>query len=168
MKDALSENGNTAATKPASARQRPPGRHWLTQAATRFRLRLVLFIAFTVISALPVAMLVAGSLLGPRRRTAVKQMPYESGMDPIHDTRRRFDVRFHLVAIAFLLFDVELLFLYPWAVASKNAQGLARVAAETDPNFPLRSMVFGEVMVFLALLALGLAYAWRKGVFQWR
>ena len=53
-------------------------------------------------------------------------MPYESGMDPIHDTRRRFDVRFYLVAIAFLVFDVELLFLYPWAVASRNPQGIDR------------------------------------------
>ena len=54
-------------------------------------------------------LLAAGSLLGPKRQAAVKQMPYESGMDPIHDTRRRFDVRFHVVAIAFLIFDVELL-----------------------------------------------------------
>src|SRR5580658_2227748 len=50
----------------------------------------------------------------------VQKMPYESGMDPIHDTRRRFDVRFHLIAIAFLVFDVEVLFLYPWAVAAKR------------------------------------------------
>ena len=49
-------------------------------------------------------------------------MPYESGMDPIHDTRRRFDVRFHLIAIAFLVFDVEVLFLYPWAVAAKRPE----------------------------------------------
>ena len=56
-------------------------------------------------------------------------MPYESGMDPIHDTRRRFDIRFHLVAIAFLLFDVELLFLYPWAVASRDEAGIDRAVA---------------------------------------
>jgi NADH-quinone oxidoreductase subunit A len=60
-------------------------------------------------------------LLNPARPGRVKQMPYESGMDPIHDARRRFDVRFHLVAIAFLVFDVELLFLYPWAVATRPA-----------------------------------------------
>src|SRR5271170_2706910 len=69
---------------------------------------------------LAVAMLLAPQLLAPKRKTLVKQMPYESGMDPIHDARRRFDVRFHLVAITFLLFDVELLFLYPWAVATGN------------------------------------------------
>ncbi len=59
-------------------------------------------------------MVPAGKLVGPKRNSKVKEMPYESGMDLIHDTRRRFDIHFHLVAIAFLLFDVELLFLYPW------------------------------------------------------
>src|SRR6185295_70796 len=83
---------------------------------------ILLFIA--VASALAVGMLVAGSLIGPRRQSAVKQMPYESGMDPIHDTHRKFDVRFNLVAIAFLVFDVELLFLYPWAVASRDSAGI--------------------------------------------
>jgi NADH-quinone oxidoreductase subunit A len=57
----------------------------------------------------------------PKRAGPVKQMPYESGMDPFHDARRRFDVRFYLMAIAFLVFDVELLFLYPWAVAMRPA-----------------------------------------------
>src|ERR1041385_6928770 len=83
---------------------------------------ILLFIAVAI--ALAVGMLVAGSLVGPRRQSAVKQMPYESGMDPIGDTHRKFDVRFNLVAIAFLVFDVELLFLYPWAVASRDAAGI--------------------------------------------
>lgn len=60
--------------------------------------------------------IVVGYLCNPRRSNPVKQMPYESGMDPIHLARRRMDVRFHLVAIAFLVFDVEILILYPWAV----------------------------------------------------
>ena len=59
-------------------------------------------------------------------------MPYESGMDPVHDTRRRFDVRFHLVAIAFLVFDVELLFLYPWAVATRQTAGDWSIFRPTD------------------------------------
>lgn len=71
---------------------------------------------------LAVGLLVLASLFNPGRAGRVTRMPYESGMDPIHDTRRRFDVRFHLLAIAFLIFDVELLFLYPWAVASRPAQ----------------------------------------------
>jgi NADH-quinone oxidoreductase subunit A len=124
-----------------------------------------------------VGMLVMASLAGPKRQTAVKQMPYESGMDPIHDARRRFDVRFHLVAIAFVLFDVELLFLYPWAVASGyrpvdpsdmgGIDAAVREAARNGSDYS-RLLVFGEVMVFLALLAVGFVYVWRKGVFQWR
>src|SRR5829696_4970 len=62
-----------------------------------------------------VAALAAAHLVGPRKRTPVKQMIYESGMDPIGDARQRFDVKFYLIAILFLVFDVELLFLYPWA-----------------------------------------------------
>ena len=86
---------------------------------------LIPVLLFLVCStALGFGLLIASRMIGPKRNTAVKEMPYESGMDPIHDTRRRFDVRFHLVAIAFLLFDVELLFLYPWAVASRNEAGI--------------------------------------------
>ena len=115
---------------------------------------------------LAVAMLVAAKVMGPKRDSRVKQMPYESGMDPIHDARRRFDVRFHLVAIAFLVFDVELLFLYPWAVAARNSAGLD--AAVAEGLVASRGLVFTEVMIFIALLAAGFVYAWRKGVFQWR
>src|SRR6478672_7629273 len=129
---------------------------------------ILLFVAAA--TALAVGMLVAGSLIGPRRQSAVKQMPYESGMDPIGDTHRKFDVRFNLVAIAFLVFDVELLFLYPWAVASRDASGVdAAVAAATNAGVGLtRGLIFGEALVFIALLAAGFVYAWRRGVFQWR
>ncbi len=134
-------------------------------------------LVFTLLStALGVALLGIGKALGPKRPTAVKEMPYESGMDPIHDTRRRFDIGFYLVAIVFLVFDVELLFLYPWAVASR-----ATAAAGTPVEQPLgidgavtaglvegRGLVFAEVMIFVALLAAGFVYVWRKGVFQWR
>lgn len=131
-------------------------------------LPVLLFVA--VSSALAVGMLLAGSLVGPRRQGAVKTMPYESGMDPVHDTHRKFDIRFNLVAIAFLVFDVELLFLYPWAVASRDPRGInASVAAAADAGVNLsRGLVFGEAMVFIGLLAAGLVYAWRRGVFEWR
>ena len=131
-------------------------------------LPVLLFVVAGLLTA--VGMLAAGWFFGPRRQGDVKQMPYESGMDPIHDARRRFDVRFHLVAIAFVLFDVELLFLYPWAVASRHPQGIDAAVRQASANgFDYsRWLVFGEVMVFLALLAVGFVYVWRKGVFQWR
>jgi NADH-quinone oxidoreductase subunit A len=143
-------------------------------------------------------MLLVTNVVNPRRSTRVKQMPYESGMDPIHDTRRRFDVRFSLVAIAFLVFDVELLFLYPWAVTARPAvlaaaeasrapaaekpsaghaaeealrptvTALRESAAGRDLVTRNRAVVFPGVMVFIGLLALGFVYDWRKGVFQWR
>src|ERR1035438_10515626 len=84
---------------------------------------IFLFILVAVLMA--VAMLVASALLGPSKASAVKEMPYESGMDPAGDARQRFDVRYYLVAIVFLLFDVELLFLYPWAVAQWSAAAAA-------------------------------------------
>ncbi len=136
-------------------------------------LPIILFIAIAV--AVSVALLLPPRLFAPRRTTAVKRMPYESGMDPIHDARRRFDVRFHLVAIAFLVFDVELLFLYPWAVASRphvDPSGANSPAAGIDSVVGTwvesRGLVFAEAMVFIALLAAGYAYAWRKGIFRWR
>src|SRR5438270_9797916 len=129
---------------------------------------ILLFIAAS--AALAVGMLVVGSLIGPRRQSAVKQMPYESGMDPFHDAHRKFDVRFNLVAIAFLVFDVELLFLYPWAVASRDPSGIdAAVSAAQTAGLGLsRGLIFGEVLLFIGLLAAGLVYAWRRGVVQWR
>ena len=146
----------------------------------------------TCLFGLAALLLVLGNLFNPRRPGRVKQMPYESGMDPIHDTRRRFDVRFHLLAIAFLVFDVELLFLYPWAVAIspagqtsgvRSAQvsaGGAVIAGSTvraaggpatggAPDSLERSHpIFLGGMAFLALLTLGYVYDWRKGVFRWR
>ncbi len=126
--------------------------------------QIVVFVALC--ASVPLGMLLLGWLLGPRRDNPAKAMPYESGMDPIHDTRRRFDVRFYLVAIAFLLFDVELLFLYPWALASRDPQGVD--AAVQQGWISSRGLVFAEAMVFVGLLALGLVYVWRRGVFRWR
>jgi NADH-quinone oxidoreductase subunit A len=138
---------------------------------------IFLFILVAILVA--VGMLVASALLGPRRQTPVKQMPYESGMDPIGDARQRFDVRYYLVAIAFLLFDVELLYLYPWAVAQWSYTDAPAASAPAVPGgevavptvgIPpaLRNVVFGEILVFIAVLAAAFAYAWRKGVFEWR
>ena len=117
---------------------------------------------------LAILLLTLGQLFGPRRTSSAKEMPYESGMDPIHDARRRFDVRFYLIAVAFLILDVELLFLYPWAVANKSPAGLAAVAGSVGAHgLSLSDLVFIEVMVFVGLLTIGFVYAWRKGVFRW-
>jgi NADH-quinone oxidoreductase subunit A len=105
------------------------------------------------------SMMIAAHTIGPNRKTPVKMMPYESGMDPIGDARQRFDVKFYLIAILFLVFDVELLFLYPWAVIAYETDGLPGV---------LRRPVFCTMLVFVATLAVAYVYAWRKGVFKWR
>src|SRR4051812_44428885 len=131
-----------------------------------------IFLFILVAISIALGMLSASALLGPRRKTPVKQMPYESGMDPIGDARQRFDVRYYLVAIVFLLFDVELLFLYPWAVAQWSADPtvLAPRPGMTSAGIPaeFRGLVFWEILVFIAILAGAFAYAWRKGVFEWR
>ncbi len=132
-------------------------------------LPILLFVILA--TAVAVVMLTVSALVGPRKNGPVKEMPYESGMNPIHDTRRRFDVRFYLVAIAFLVFDVELLFLYPWAVASRNSEGIDRAVASGWVSGGWaggRGLVFIEVLTFIVLLAASFIYAWRKGVFRWR
>ena len=116
---------------------------------------------------LSVGLIVEGGLFAPKRTSPQKEMPYESGMNPLHDTRRRFDIRFHLVAIAFLLFDVEILFMYPWAVASRNPEGIPLVVAASQDMFS-RSLVLGGVLFFLGLVVAGLAYEWKRGVLRWR
>ena len=112
-------------------------------------LPILLFILCS--TGLAVGLLVVSRLFGPHRAGAVKQMPYESGMDPIHDTRRRFDVQFHLVAIAFLVFDVEVLFLYPWAV-SFDMLGL---------------FGFVEMVIFIVTVFIAYTYVWRRGGLDW-
>src|SRR4051794_38876620 len=92
-----------------------------------------IFVFILVAILIALGMLGASAVLGPRRTTPVKQMPYESGMDPIGDARQRFDVRYYLVAIVFLLFDVELLFLYPWAVAQWSVPAPAATTAAAVP-----------------------------------
>jgi NADH-quinone oxidoreductase subunit A len=103
--------------------------------------------------------LILAQVAGPRKKTLVKEMPYESGMDPVGDARQPFDVKFYLVAILFLVFDVELLFLYPWAVAAYSEGGIP---------VELRNAVFVVMLSFMGTLVIAYVYAWRKGVFRWR
>jgi NADH-quinone oxidoreductase subunit A len=99
-----------------------------------------------------VAALVAISLLfGPRRPTRPKSLPYESGTETPGTAHRRFSVHFYLVAMLFILFDVEAVFLFAWAVSARR----------------LGAAGFAAVALFVAVLGLGLAYAWRKGALSW-
>jgi NADH-quinone oxidoreductase subunit A len=120
-----------------------------------------IFIYLVFILVVAVSALIMAQVIGPKLRTKIKLMPYESGMDPIGDSRQHFDVKFYLIAILFLVFDVELLFLYPWAVIAYRPD---------EPALPIemRNIVFIEILVFLATLVLAYIYAWRKGVFRWR
>lgn len=122
-----------------------------------------IFLYLLAIIAFAIAAMLAAHLVGPHKKTPVKQMTYESGMDPIGDARQRFDVKFYLIAILFLVFDVELLFLYPWAAYPWAASAQERAVPEAVPVF-----VFWEVMAFLATVVVAYVYAWRRGVFRWR
>ena len=94
---------------------------------------------------------VLSSLLGPRNPTPEKAAPYECGMPPVGDARERQSVKFYLVAMIFLLFDIEVAFLYPWAMALRD----------------LRWAGYVQVVLFVALLFAGYVYVWRKGVLDW-
>jgi NADH:ubiquinone oxidoreductase subunit 3 (subunit A) len=119
-----------------------------------------IFIYFLCCILVPVGGIVASHIINPKKKTSVKLMPYESGMDPIGPAHHKFDVKFYLIAILFLVFDVELLFLYPWAVIAYRSSDLAWRAT-------FGRVVFFEILIFLATLAVAYVYAWRKGVFKW-
>src|SRR5690348_8433243 len=98
-----------------------------------------------------IALLIAGALLGPKRPGADKLSPYECGFEAFEDARMKFDVRYYLIAILFIVFDLEIAFVFPWAVIFRSLG------------------VFGlvEMGIFLALLVLGFVYAWKKGALEW-
>jgi NADH-quinone oxidoreductase subunit A len=100
--------------------------------------------------------LVISLLIGPSRTGPGKEATYESGMVPVGDTRRRFNVRFYIVAMIFLVFDVEIVFMYPWAT----------IFAE-KANTPIGGLLLLEMAVFVGILLLAYVYAWGKGVFRW-
>jgi NADH-quinone oxidoreductase subunit A len=102
--------------------------------------------------------IVLSIILGPRRAGPGKAITYESGMVPIGDTRKRFNVRFYLVAMIFLVFDVEIVFFYPWATVFPDA------VVRRTPN-ALALLI--EMVVFVVILLVAYFYAWGKGVFKW-
>ena len=103
------------------------------------------------------ANIVLSSILGPRAAGAIKGLTYEAGMDPIGTTRKRFNVRFYMMAVTFLLFDIEIIFLYPWALSF----------SQLEPGSADASLYLGRILFFLATSAIAYVYAWKKGVFKW-
>jgi NADH-quinone oxidoreductase subunit A len=118
-------------------------------------LPLLMQIAFAIL--LGVGMVTASWFVGRHRNTRIKLSTYESGIEPVGDARGRFSVRFYLVAVLFILFDVETVFLMPWAVIYR------RLPAITGS----RLFGFWEMLVYLGFVAVGLYYIFRKGVLNW-
>ena len=104
------------------------------------------------------------NFLGTRRPTAAKLAPYESGMTPIGMAWRRFPIRFYLTAMLFVIFDIEIIFFYPWAVFLRHAKELG---AATGNETAYVWFILAEMLVFMAFLLLGYVYIWRKGALTW-
>ena len=100
---------------------------------------------------LGVGMIAAGAILGPNRPDSEKLSPYECGFEAFEDSRMKFDVRYYLVAILFIIFDLEIAFLFPWAIV------LERIGL----------FGFSAMMIFLAILVVGFIYEWKKGALEW-
>jgi NAD(P)H-quinone oxidoreductase subunit 3 len=110
------------------------------------------FLVFLVIcTLLPVVALVAQQLLAPKRGKNIRRTTYESGMEPLGQAWIQFNIRYYMFALVFVIFDVETVFLYPWAVAFHK----------------LGLLAFVEALIFIAILVIGLVYAWRKGALEW-
>ena len=115
-----------------------------------------LFVMVLLALGLALTLLKAAELLGPRRPSAVKASPYESGMDPIGTARERYSVKFYLVAMIFIVFDVEVVFMYPWAVSFQEF---------LDAGAGLGA--FAVISVFILILMVGLVYDIKKGGLEW-
>jgi NADH-quinone oxidoreductase subunit A len=125
----------------------------------------ILFVVAVVVL-LAAAILVITHFLGPRRKGPVKHDTYESGMPLVTDARRRFNVKFYIVALLFLLFDVEVVILWPWALAYHQAATRAQtISAAGMPAG--KGFLLGGAVVFLLLLVVGFVYEWKRGAFKW-
>ena len=119
-------------------------------------------IMFLVAFGFGVSQLLVTQLIGPRKRTATKLMPYECGKDPVGGARDRFSIKFYTVAVIFLLFDIEVLFIIPFAVAFKRL-----LAEQQVTGIAFGTIAFVEILVFVATLIIGYIYVWKKGTFDW-
>src|ERR1700730_16721568 len=119
---------------------------------------LPILLMFIVAGGFAVGNIILSQFVGQRKRTRTKMMPYECGKDPVGTARERFSVKFYLIAMIFILFDIEVIFLVPWAVVFKRL---------SSPEYGLRNVVYFEMIVFIALLAAGLIYVIKKGALDW-
>ena len=125
-------------------------------AATDISAYMPVFVILMMAITFAVANLVGTSLLGPGRQGTRKGMSYESGMNPVGTARKRFNVRFYLIAMVFLVFDVEIIFLYPWAATFTHLQ----------VGSPEAAMWLGRILFFLLTTVVAYLYGYRKGVFR--
>jgi len=121
----------------------------------------LILLAFVILNA--VGMLVLSHFVGPRRPTPVKLAPYESGMPPLGSAHERFSVKFYLVAMLFIVFDIETVFLIPWATIFFGA-GSTNTTLAVGPGM---GFLLIEMLVFLVILFVGYIYVWKRGAFQW-
>jgi NADH-quinone oxidoreductase subunit A len=112
---------------------------------------LPILVFLTIASVLGAVLLSLGFLLGPRRPDPEKTSPYECGFEAFEDSRMKFDVRYYLVAILFIIFDLEIAFLFPWAVSLDAVGGFGLIA----------------MAIFLLILVVGFIYEWKKGALEW-
>jgi len=117
---------------------------------------LPILLMFIVAAGFAVGNIFISQFIGQRKRTKTKLMPYECGKDPVGTARERFSVKFYLIAMIFILFDIEVIFLIPWAVVFKSFVGQG-----------MRNLVYIEMMVFVGLLLAGYFYVLKKGAFEW-
>ncbi|HTK24956.1 MAG TPA: NADH-quinone oxidoreductase subunit A [Pyrinomonadaceae bacterium] len=119
-------------------------------------------IMFIVAVGFAISQLLVTQLIGPRKRTATKLMPYECGKDPVGSARDRYSIKFYTVAVIFLLFDIEVLFMVPFAVAFKYLLEQEKISGVTFGTVALI-----EILAFIATLIVGFIYVWKKGTFDW-
>ena len=117
---------------------------------------LPILLMFVVAAGFAVGNVLLSQIVGQHKATRTKTMPYECGKDPVGSARERFSVKFYLIAMIFILFDIELIFLIPWAVVYRDFLGAG-----------LRTLIYVEMMLFVILLLAGYVYVWRKGLFDW-
>lgn len=131
----------------------------------RTYLPVLLLIGFVVVNA--VGMVALSHLTMRLRPTPVKDTPYESGIPPLGDARERFSVKFYMVAMLFIIFDIETVFMIPWGVYYKQLSCAVPLASGVCPAGQISFFGLGEMLVFMFILIVGFIYVWKKGALQW-